>query len=91
MRRSTRHVGSECNIMYGYSNITAGGKQAVPPPGRPTDVDSFSSIGSGTVSVVATEEEVLGAIQTSRANSGEGQANRNRMPGRSERFSGIQE
>jgi hypothetical protein len=68
-----------------------GGKRAVLPPGRPADARSFSSIGTGTVSVVVTEEEILGAIQTSRADGGEGQANRNRVPGRSERFSGIKE
>ena len=90
--RCTRRTGSECKITwpFKYSNTRVGGKRAVSPPGHPID-GSFSSTGGGAVSVVATEEEILGAIQTCRSNGGESQADRNGMSGRSKRLSGVQE
>jgi len=52
---------------------------------------SLLSIGGKIISVVATKKDILGTIQTSRANGGERQADCHRMPGCDERFSGVQE
>lgn len=69
--------------------VEAEGKRAVLR--RPPNVSFSNIIGGGIVPVVVAKEEILGAIQTSRADGGESQTDCHRMSWHRERFRRVQE